>query len=167
MSLFSKGHRVLFGLYMLLCKASAAYSNFTTTCEDPVLHTSRLGHLSLLSASCVTTTEALNSTKSTNSTNSTSSTNNTDSTATPLLHNSTLDLNLCLGIDDSTAVLTWSIYGKFSLYCSSCHVVGRTSLGCSCATLSGVKANSTIDLDSGISNSNGTLSCLGGIGMDN
>lgn len=125
--------RALFCLFALVCVVVADYSNFTTTCENPVLSASRTGHLSQLSASCVTTNGAG------------SGTNSTDTTP-PTFHNSTLDLNLCLGIDYTTAALVWSIYGKFSEYCSSCHVVGRTGLGCSCSTLNGIKANSTIDL---------------------
>ncbi|KAL1905513.1 hypothetical protein Sste5344_008738 [Sporothrix stenoceras] len=143
--------RILLCLFVLISAAAADYSNFTTTCENPVLHASRTGHLSQLSASCVT-----NAGEDTG----------TNSTDTISIHNSTLDLNLCLGIDYTTAALVWSIYGKFSNYCTSCWVVGRTGLGCTCSTLSGVRANSTIDLDSGISNVNGTLSCQGGIGMD-
>lgn len=173
MATLSMVQQVLLCLFTLVCTTVADYSNFTTTCENPVLSVSRTGHLSQLSASCVTTDGA-----------GSGGTNSTDTTP-PLFHNSTLDLNLCLGIDYTTAALVWSIYGKFSIYCSSCHVVGRTGLGCSCSTLNGIKANSTIDLgkrrecekdvektaetnapDSGISNVNGTLSCQGGIGMD-
>ncbi|CAK7199330.1 hypothetical protein SEUCBS139899_002008 [Sporothrix eucalyptigena] len=132
-------------LYVVLLFAGlvfAAWTNFTATCTDVVLHESLTGHLSQLTASCLTFA-------------------NTTST-----RNTTLDLNLCLGIDYTSANLTWSIYGKFSEYCASCHVVGRTRLGCSCATLNGIHANSTIDLNTGISNTNGTLTCQGGMAME-
>lgn len=108
--------------------AAAAWTNFTSTCTDAVLHESRTGHLSLLTASC--RVDAAGDAAST----------------PPATHRSTLDLNLCLGINYTTADLAWSVYGKFSEYCARCHVVGRTRLGCACATLSGVRANSTIDL---------------------
>ncbi|CAK7210697.1 hypothetical protein SBRCBS47491_000863 [Sporothrix bragantina] len=123
---------LLFVIAALLAGPVAAdWTNFTSSCTDVVLHTSRTGHLSLLSASCLL--DKANST-------------DVDTPSASTLHNTTLDLNLCLGIDYTSAKLTWSIYGKFSEYCASCHVVGRTKLGCSCATLSGVHANSTIDL---------------------
>ncbi|CAK7231405.1 hypothetical protein SCUCBS95973_007902 [Sporothrix curviconia] len=147
MSFCSLSLFVCFVLLFSSLATAAGWTNFTSTCTDVVLHASSTGHLSLLSASCLTDLANSSSSSST-------------------LHNTTLDLNLCLGIDYVSANLTWSVYGKFSEYCTSCHVVGRTKLGCSCATLSGVHANSTIDLNTGISNANGTLSCQGGIGMN-
>lgn len=90
------------------------------------------------------------------------------------LHNTSIDLNFCLGIDYTNASLLWSVYGKFSEYCSNCWSAGvRVEMTCVCAlegssagtqSASGQTANSTINLDAGIGNLNGTLRCAGGTG---
>ncbi len=79
---------VLAGLARAATADTAASSNFTESCTELVLKKSYSGLLSMLSASCV----GLGG--------------NTTATA---LHNSTLDLNLCLGIDHTTAHLAWSV----------------------------------------------------------
>ncbi|EPE04175.1 hypothetical protein F503_04690 [Ophiostoma piceae UAMH 11346] len=86
-----------------------------------------------------------------------------------VLHSAEIDLNLCVGINYQNASLLWSIYGKFSEYCSSCWSAGtRVEFGCACRLLTGnatkISTNSTLDLDTGIGNVNGTLHCAGGIG---
>ena len=116
--------------------ATAAWTDFTSTCTDVVLHASSTGHMTLLSASCLVD----------NDLNDTAAASAADTATSSTLHKSTLDLDLCLGIDYRSANLAWSIYGKFSASCAECRIVGRTGLGCACATLDGVHANSTIDL---------------------
>ncbi|KAK0725053.1 hypothetical protein B0H67DRAFT_481684 [Lasiosphaeris hirsuta] len=77
-----------------------------------------------------------------------------------------LDLNLCIGLDQTTAELQWSIYGKFSNYCAACTLeTGLNRLTCICSSLSGrVRGvTTTINLDEGIGNDNGVLTCMGGI----
>ncbi|KAK0611010.1 hypothetical protein B0T14DRAFT_500191 [Immersiella caudata] len=82
--------------------------------------------------------------------------------------NQTLDLDMCVGIDYTSLDLTWAIYGKMSGYCGHCQLdldqPEGPILSCTCAW-SGSKANSTLTLDDGIGNNNGTLSCNGGAGM--
>ncbi|KAK0648941.1 hypothetical protein B0T16DRAFT_123862 [Cercophora newfieldiana] len=80
----------------------------------------------------------------------------------------TLDLNFCVGIDYSTSVLQWMVYGKLANYCSHCSLEhdnpNHPVLDCACQT-SGQKSGifSTLKLDEGIYNNNGTLTCDGGI----
>ncbi|KAK3384901.1 hypothetical protein B0H63DRAFT_522249 [Podospora didyma] len=79
-----------------------------------------------------------------------------------------LDLNLCIGLGEAGNQLSWEVYGKFSNYCSNCKVEGTLPiLTCTCAPINEVAKNpatTSIALDGGIGNENGTLSCRGGVG---
>ncbi|KAK3321939.1 Cyanovirin-N [Apodospora peruviana] len=118
---------------LLPAMVAAAYSNFTATCTDVALDGFSL------SARCLD--ESRSDKKD------------------PV--NSSLDLNLCLGIDQEDAHLIWSVYGKFANYCSNCTVQGSPALlSCVCAPLSGgSSANTSLNLDARIGNKNGTLAC--------
>ncbi|KAL2264153.1 hypothetical protein VTK26DRAFT_1271 [Humicola hyalothermophila] len=87
-----------------------------------------------------------------------------------------LELPLCIGLDQTTAQMEWSIYGKFSNYCRNCTLSAITAIKageqvdehlftCVCVSLSGGSGpvRSTINLDEGISNVMGRLECAGGI----
>ncbi|KAL8366724.1 hypothetical protein RB595_010535 [Gaeumannomyces hyphopodioides] len=69
----------------------------------------------------------------------------------------TMDLNLCVGFDVSTQALSWSPMGKFRNYCRDCGLKAPSELQCTCGT--GTRASS-LDLNEGISNRNGTLFCM-------
>ncbi|KAK4445079.1 hypothetical protein QBC34DRAFT_384664 [Podospora aff. communis PSN243] len=79
----------------------------------------------------------------------------------------TLDLDLCVGIDASSLTLQWAMMGKMSGYCESCQLDSTAPpvLSCVCQyTDSHSPVNSTLKLDDGIGNQNGTLYCHGGQG---
>ncbi|KAK0712914.1 hypothetical protein B0T26DRAFT_648878 [Lasiosphaeria miniovina] len=86
-------------------------------------------------------------------------------------HANTLDLNLCIGINQTTANLLWEPYGKIANYCTDCALVEGSSIACQCSPLVSAENNaptqSYLDLDTGIGNDNGTLTCSGGIGSFN
>ncbi|KAL1847707.1 hypothetical protein VTK73DRAFT_10290 [Phialemonium thermophilum] len=117
------------------------YANFTQTCRRIELLPSRLQYNDTLTASCRLATAPGNQTR-----------------------DSSIDLNLCVGIDYQDAHLTWSIYGKYVEYCTSCSLAPPAVMSCTCTTLAGVSAQSSLDLDTGIRNDGGVLSCMGGIG---
>ncbi|KAK1753371.1 Cyanovirin-N [Echria macrotheca] len=78
-----------------------------------------------------------------------------------------LDLNLCIGIDYNKDALQWGIYGKLSLYCTNCTLEKTPEPGnfleCACRSLGNtVSSVSTLRLDDGIKNINGSLTCMGG-----
>ncbi|OAA61745.1 Cyanovirin-N [Niveomyces insectorum RCEF 264] len=145
---------VLLGLVTvaLLARPARAAGNFTRSCAAFTVHAGATGQVDLLSASCRADDDDGDA-------GTGNSTGTGSSGALHALHNSTLDLNLCLGIDQTTGQLVWSLYGKFINYCSHCVVTHRTELGCACATLSGVRRNATIDLNEGVTSVNGTLYC--------
>ncbi|KAK3320119.1 hypothetical protein B0T19DRAFT_281583 [Cercophora scortea] len=120
-----------------LATAVAAYGNFSHTCQDIELVNTDVR------ATCL------------------------DEAASTLYTNE-LDLNLCVGLDQTTAQLKWELLGKFSLYCVNCALawIPAPLLTCSCAPLTGGAAhNTTLDLDDGVGNSNGTLTCRTGQGV--
>lgn len=63
----------------------ALYGNFTKSCSNVALHNGATNNLDILTATCL----------------------ENDDDHSP--HNSTLDLNLCLGVDQHTGTLDWSI----------------------------------------------------------
>lgn len=60
-------------------------NNFTSSCANVALHASGTGSMDILTASCL------------------------GADAAEPMHNSTINLNLCVGIDYTTADLAWSI----------------------------------------------------------
>ncbi|KAH8900948.1 Cyanovirin-N [Thozetella sp. PMI_491] len=127
---------------------TAGNANFTSSCTGITLDAGRLGHNDFLNATCASG----------------------DLTSTSYEHRqpdhvSEIDLNLCVGIDQSSGNLAWSVYGKFSEYCKGCSLARPAILSCTCAPIAtGVKTSSTLNLNEGIGNVNGSLICLGGKG---
>lgn len=77
-----------------------------------------------------------------------------------------LELNLCVGIDQNTAQLHWEYYGKFSNYCSNCSLdvnmdETTTIMTCTCSPLAGGPRGvvTSLDLNKGIGNMDGTMKC--------
>ncbi|EJT71128.1 hypothetical protein GGTG_10388 [Gaeumannomyces tritici R3-111a-1] len=68
-----------------------------------------------------------------------------------------MDLNLCVGFDVSTQTLAWSPMGKFRNYCRNCSLKAPSELQCTCGT---DNRASSLDLNEGVSNRNGTLFCM-------
>ncbi|KAK5659211.1 hypothetical protein OQA88_1302 [Cercophora sp. LCS_1] len=88
-------------------------------------------------------------------------------TTTNLQAENELDLNLCVGIDYGTLGLTWSVYGKYTVYCGGCALEAKGNptshwLTCSCRSIGNpnqAAVTSSLKLDDGMSNRNGTLTC--------
>ncbi|KAK3990933.1 hypothetical protein QBC44DRAFT_59444 [Cladorrhinum sp. PSN332] len=71
---------------------------------------------------------------------------------------SQFDIELCVGINYLTAKLIFSQLGKYTEDCGPCQLQGDGGLNCICWS-DGLVVNSTLDLNKGVANVNGSLAC--------
>ncbi|KAK0625487.1 hypothetical protein B0T17DRAFT_274327 [Bombardia bombarda] len=88
--------------------AAGKYHNFSESCTDM-----QLTGNAMLNAECWSTPD--------------------HSTAKP----ASIDLNQCIGIDQTSATLIWAFNGKLVNYCSGCSLYKGLVLTCVCSSLSG------------------------------